>query len=124
MPEEGVVELAGIVGSTSASQVQIHFTPARLPETCQLAMPRSFGTVSVVTTVPVPSFGQPQVTIAMTPPRVETLASADTSMAHDVPEASMVHDVPDVTGQDVPGLPGYMQEAMTAAGTLHDDLTN
>lgn len=93
--------------------MQVHFTPACLPETCQLAIPRSFGTMSVVTTVLVPSFGQPRVMIAMTPPRVED----------DVPEASMVHDVPDVTGQAVPGLPSYMQEAVAEVGALHDDLS-
>lgn len=36
----------------------------------------------------------------------------------------MVHEVSDVIGQDVPRLLGYMQEAMTIVGTLHDDLTN
>lgn len=99
MPEEGVVESVGTVGSTIASEVQVHFTPARLPKTCQLAVPRSFRTVSVVTMVPVPSFGKPRVTIAMIPPWVETLASV---------EASMVHKVSDVIGQNVLGLPKYI----------------
>lgn len=130
LPEEEVMESVGTEGSAPAITVlsshpaRVQFTPARLPETCQLAVPRSFRTVSVVTTVPVPSFGQPRVTIAMTPPRVETTTGIDSGVA------SIHQDGPGILAsagasmeQDVPGVPGYMQEVMMEAGALQDDLS-
>lgn len=77
------MESAGVEGSSPVSTApasnpaRVQFTLARLPMTCQLAMPRSLGTVSIVTTVPVPGFGQSRVTIAMTPPRAETTPGTD-----------------------------------------------
>lgn len=80
--------------------------------------------INVVTTVPVPSFGQSQVTIAMTPPWVETTAGTNSGVASLQQDglgtlasagASMEQDVLDV--------PGYMQEVMMEAGALHDDLS-
>lgn len=114
LPEEEVMESVGTEGFTistvlASHQARVQFTPACLPETCQLVVPRSFGTVSVVTTVPVPSFGQPRVMIAMTPPRVETIAGIDFGVA------SVQQDGPGILASagasmehDVSGVPGYM----------------
>lgn len=83
LSEEEVMELVGVEGSSPASTApalnpaRVQFTPARLPETCQLAVPHSLGTVSTVTTMPVPGFGQSRVTITMTPPRIKITLGTD-----------------------------------------------